>query len=274
MGRGQVDGRRIVLVEPFGRGGGVDVIASELAAQCGRVLGVSVVVDNRSGDGATAAPAFVAAARADGRTLLISTSAHAYSAALSEGLAYDPIADFVAIAPVTSQAYVLVASGGSEIGSLADLVRVAAARQLAFASAGTGTGTHVGVAQLNVDLGICADHVPARPADGISATIARVAAGELDYALSPISIARPHLAAGTLTALGVSAAQRSPLLPELPTLAEAGAVGFDFAIWYGVWGPAATPPSRVAQLAAAIAEALRASQPSHGLTSTVRSRCI
>lgn len=219
-----------------------------------------VVVDNRPGDGATAAPAFVAAAPADGRTLLINTSAHAYSAALSEGLAYDPIADFVAIAPVTSQPYVLVTSGGSEIGSLADLVRVAEARRLAFASAGTGTATHVAIAQLNLDLGICADHVPARAADGIAATIARVAAGELDYAMSPIPIAQPHLGAGTLTALGVSAAQRSPLLPELPTLQEAGADGFDFPIWYGIWGPAATPASRVEQLAGAIADALQAPQ--------------
>ena len=86
-------------------------------------------------------------------------------------------------------------------------------------------------AQLNHDLGIEARHVPARPEDGIAETIARVVAGEAEFAVSPISSAAPHIAAGALVALGVTAARRSPLLPHVPTLAEAGAEGFDFPIW-------------------------------------------
>ncbi len=248
----------VVLVEPFGPGGGVDVIARAMAAHLARILDVPVSVDNRPGGGATEAPKFVAAAPPDGRTLLINTSAQAYAAALAPNLTYDPMEDFIPIAPVTSQSYVLVAPATSGVHTLADLARAARSRagQLRFASTGVGTGTHLSVEQLNLDLGVSAIHVPAAPTDAIAATIARVAAGEADYAMSPIPIARPHLADRTLVALGVSGARRSRLLPDVPTLAEAGATGFDFPIWYGVWAPSMTPASVVNRLAAGIADTL------------------
>jgi tripartite-type tricarboxylate transporter receptor subunit TctC len=254
-----VRGGVIVLVEPFGTGGGVDVIARPFAAALGVALDAQAVVDNRPGLGATAAPAFVARALADGRTLLMNTSAHAYTAALSKRLPYDPIADFVPVAAVTSQAYVLVANPRAGLQRLADLARAGRTRPggLSFASTGVGTGTHVCAVQLNHDLGIDARHIPARAADGVSETIARVAAGEADYSVAPIPIAAPHLAAGTLVAIGVTAPCRSPLLPDVPTLAEVGAEGFAFPIWYGLWAPAKTPAPVVAELAAAVSEALR-----------------
>ena len=251
-------GPPVVLVEPFGAGGGVDVIAGALAGQLSRIWGVPVAVDNRPGKGATAGPAFVAEASPDGRTLLMNTSAHAYSAALAAGLPYDPISDFVAIAPVTRQPYVLVAPKNSRIRTQTDLVTEGRRRpgQLRFISAGVGTGTHLSVQKLNFDLGISAIHEPARPTDAIAATIARVAGGEFDYAMTPIPIAQPHLAAGTLLALGVSGARRSRLLPDVPTIAEAGVLGFDFPIWYGIWAPRATPPPIVNELSAGIAAAM------------------
>ena len=253
-------GGSVVLVEPFGVGGGVDVIASALSAVLSRMWAVRVTVDNRPGLGATAAPALVAAAAADGHTLLIDTSAHAYSAALATGLPYDPIADFVALAPVTSQPYVLVAPGRSGIRGLDELISAGEARPLSFVSAGVGTGSHLSVVELNLELGISATHLPARATDAIFATIARVAAGEADYAMSPISIAQPHLGDGTLVALGVSGAQRSQLLPDVPTLQEAGAVDFDFPIWYGIWAPSATPAPRVEELTDGIGAALDAAE--------------
>jgi tripartite-type tricarboxylate transporter receptor subunit TctC len=248
----------VVLVEPFGAGGGVSVIASALAAKLAQVWAVPVTVDNRPGLGATAAPAFVAAAAADGRTLLINTSAHAYSAALASGLPYDPIADFVAIAPVTSQPYVLVSSRRSGVRGLDALISAAQARSFTFVSAGVGTGTHLSVVELNLGLGISATHLPARPTDAISATVARLAAGEADYAMCPIPIAQPHLGDGSLIALGVSGAQRSQLLPDAPTLQEVGAADFDFPIWYGIWAPSATPALRVEELNDGIGAALGA----------------
>ncbi len=246
-------------MEPFGRGGGVDVIARPFAASLAMTLDAQVVVDNRPGLGATAAPAYVASAPADGRTLLVNTSGHAYSAALSVGLPYDPIADFVPIAALSSQAYVLVANPGAGIRSPADLARAGHDRPdgLSFVSPGVGTATHVCAAQLNHDLGIEARHLPARSEDGISETIARLAAGEADYAVSPIPIAAPYVAAGTLVSIGVTATRRSPLMPDVPTLAEAGVEGFDFPIWYGLWAPAGVPEPVAAELAGAVSEALR-----------------
>jgi tripartite-type tricarboxylate transporter receptor subunit TctC len=234
------------------------LIGQVIADPLGTALDVQVRVDNRPGLGATAAPAFVAGARADGRTLLLNTSAHAYSAALVPELPYDPITDFVPVAAVTSQAYVVVASRSSGLGSLADLVRAGRARpsSLAFVSTGVGTGSHVCAAELNHDLGIDAVHLPARPEDSITETIARVVAGEAQYAVSPIAIAAPRIAANTLVPLGLTAARRSPLLPEVPTLAEAGADGFDFPFWYGLWAPAATPEPIVTEVAEAVSEAV------------------
>ena len=235
------------------------MIARPFAAALAVALDAQVVVDNRPGLGATAAPAFVASAPADGRTLLMNTSAHAYTAALSEGLPYDPIADFVPVAAVTSQAYVLVASPNTGLrssGRSGARWAVASWRPV-VCSMGVGTGSHVCAAQLNRDLGIDARHFPARAEDGISETIARVAAGEADYVVSPISIAAPLLAGGALVPIGVTAARRSPLLPDVPTLVEVGAEGFDFPIWYGLWAPVETPAPVVAELAAAVSEALR-----------------
>ena len=189
----------------------------------------------------------------------INTSAHAYRAALVEGLPYDPIDDFVAIAPVTSQSYVLVAAASSGVRTLADLVSAGQARpgRLRFASSGIGTGTHLGVEELNADLGISAfAHTrPDRPTR-VPTRCIRVAAGEADYAMAPISMAGPLLSAGALVALGVSGSRRSRLLPEVPTVAQAGAAGFDFPIWYGIWAPAGTPAQIIDTLARDIGTAV------------------
>lgn len=250
----------VVLVEPFGRGGGPDVIGRALLDPLSEIWGVRVGVENRPGDGATAAPAFVAASRPDGQTLLLNTSAHAYTAALRHDLPYDPIADFVAVAPLTSQPYVLVAPTASRIRTLDQLVAAARERpgQLRFASMGVGTGTHLGAEQLNVDLDVSVTHVPPGPTDSIAETMQRLVRGGADYALAPVSMVTAPLAAGELVPLGVSSARRSHLLPAIPTLAEAGAANFDFPIWYGTWAPANTPAEVVTWLRAGIADVLAA----------------
>ena len=242
------------LVEPFGAGGGPDVVARALAA----ALGPSVEVVHHPGGGSTAAPMRVLHERADGRTLLINTSAHAYSAAVVADLPYDPLNDFVAVAPLTTQAYVVVAGAGTGVRTFAELVAAAstAPRRLRFGSTGVGTATHIGTEELNRLAGIDAEHVPAGPNDAISDVVASAARGALDYAMVPTTIATDQVATGALVALGVTSRERSPALPEVPTLDEAGAQGYDFPIWYGAWAPAATSPSVVARLAEDIAAAL------------------
>jgi tripartite-type tricarboxylate transporter receptor subunit TctC len=216
-----------------------------------------VTVENHPGAGATAAPALVAKSSPDGYTLLVNTGAQAYSAAFMQNLPYDPLKDFIPIAPLTSQAYVLVAGESSGITSVRELIAAAKAKpgELKFGSAGVGTGTHVGAEKFNLEAGIRAVHVPG---DTTPATIADAVAGRTAYLITPISYALTDIRGGGLRALGATTKKRSPLLPHVPTIAEAGVPGFDYAIWYGVWAPAGTPAGVVDKLAKDIARALAA----------------
>jgi tripartite-type tricarboxylate transporter receptor subunit TctC len=249
--------RPVRLVEPFGPGGGVDVLAGAVAAKLSQLWGQDVVVENCPGAGSTAAPKLVAASTADGYTLLVHTSAHAYSAAVVKDLPYKPLEDFVAVAPLTSQAYVLVAAVAAGVRTLDELIAQAKSRpgELTVASSGVGTGTHLASESLNLAAGISTRHVPPSPGDDIAATVAKTADGATDYQMSPIAIAAPYLNDGRLVALGVTAAQRSPLLPHVPAIAEAGVAGYDFPIWYGLWAPAGTPPAVADKVAAGVAAA-------------------
>jgi tripartite-type tricarboxylate transporter receptor subunit TctC len=248
------------LIEPFGAGGGPDLVGRALAQKLAKLWGQSVTVENIPGAGATAGPAQVAKSLADGYTLLVNTSAHAYGAALLKNLPYDPFKDFIPVAPLTSQPYVLVAgrlAGVTTVGGLTAAAR-AKPRQLKFGSAGVGTGSHLGIVKFNLAASIQAAHVPARPGDAIADTIANTVAGLTDYLLAPIQLVLVDIRAGRLRALGVSTKKRSVLLPEVPTIAESGVGGFDYPIWYGVWTPAGTPAGVVDKLANDIARALAA----------------
>jgi tripartite-type tricarboxylate transporter receptor subunit TctC len=246
------------IIEPFGAGGGPDLLARALASKLAELWGQPVTVENIPGVGATAGPAQVAKSPADGYTLLINTNAQAYSAALLENLAYDPLKDFIPIIPLTRQPYVLVAGKAAGVTTVRELIAAAKAKpgDLKFGSTGIGTGTHVGVEKFNQAAGIKALHVPPSPSDSNADTIANAIAARFTYYLVPISLALPHIRDGTLVALGVSTAWRSSLLPEVPTIAEAGVAGFDFPIWYGIWVPAGTPSSVVEKLSKDIGRVL------------------
>jgi tripartite-type tricarboxylate transporter receptor subunit TctC len=250
--------RTVRVIDPFGAGGGVDVIARAVAERLSAAWGQRVTVENHPGAGSTVAPALVADAPADGYTLLINTSAHAYRAALETQLSYQTLRDFVSVAALTSQPYVLVAGARSGITTVTELIGAAEARpgEVRFASAGKGTGTHIAVEKLNRDLHITALHTPPGATDAITDVIEGTAAGRTAYAMVPIPTATPHIQDGGLVALGVSTVRRSRLLPDVPPLAEAGVEGFDFPIWYGIWAPARTPHEIVSKLARDISNAL------------------
>src|SRR5712692_6609141 len=146
------------LIEPFGAGGGPDVMARALSPKLSELWGQPVTVENHPGEGSTASPALVAKAPADGYTLLVNTSAQAYSAALLKNLPYDPLQDFIAIAPLTSQAYVLVAGNAAGVTTVGALIAAAKAKpgELKFGSTGMGTGSHLGVEKFNLAADIAA----------------------------------------------------------------------------------------------------------------------
>jgi len=245
------------LIEPFGAGGGPDLVSRALAQKLAELWGQPVTVENVPGSGATAGPAQVAKSPADGYTLLVNTSAQAYSAALLKNLPYDPLKDFIPVAPLTGQPYVLVACASSGITSIRDLIAAAKAKpgELKFGSSGIGTGTHLGAEKFNLEAGIKAIHVPG---DTMPKAIADTVAGSTTYLIAPISYAEADIRSGRLRALGVTTNGRSPLLPEVPTIAEAGVAGFDYPIWYGVWTPVGTPTGVLDKLAKDIARALAA----------------
>ena len=237
------------VIEPFGAGGGPDLLARALAQQLSKLWGQPVAVENIPGAGATAGPAQVAKSIPDGYTLLVNTSAQAYSSAFSKDLPYDPLKDFIPIAPLTSQPYVLVAGKGAGIGTVRELIAAAKAKpnELKFAS-WLGSGTHLGIMKFNLEAGIKVVYVPPKPTDAIADLIAGTIAGRTTYMMAPISLALPQIRDGKLLALGVTTARRSTLLPEVPTIAEAGVAGFDFPIWYGVWVPAGLRPESLTSL--------------------------
>ena len=250
----------VMLIEPFGAGGGPDLVARALARMLTNRWSHPVTVVNHPGAGSTAGPARVAGSPADGHTVLVTTSAHAYAAAFSLDLPYDPLDDFIPVAPLTKQPYVLVAGRHAGFATFSEFIAAARARpgSIRFGSTGTGTATHVGMEVLRRELGIDATHVPAKGEEGIADTIERVLARETDLVIAPIGITLSHLRSGELVALGVTTARRSRVIPQVVTIAEEGPVGFrfDFPIWYGTWVPSKTPPEVVRALADDIRSAL------------------
>jgi tripartite-type tricarboxylate transporter receptor subunit TctC len=248
------------ILEPFGAGGGPDVIARAISPKLSEFLGQPVTVENHPGKGSTEAPALVAKSAPDGYTLLVNTSAQAYSAALVKNLPYDPLKDFIPVAPLTKQPYVLVTGKTAGITTLGELLAAAKAKpgNLKFGSTGVGTGTHLGIEKFNLEAGIRAVHVPARLGEAIADVIGDAVAGRTTYMMAPIQLALVDIRAGNLIALGVTTKERSSLLPEVPTISEAGVPGFDHPIWYGVWVPAGTRVEVVNRLAQDIARAMAA----------------
>ena len=208
--------RPVRMIEPFGAGGGPDLIARAVSPKLSELWGQPVTVENHPGAGSTAAPALVAKSAADGYTLLVNTSAKAYSAVLVKNLPYDPLKDFIAVAPLTSQPYVLVSGKSSGVTTVRELIAAAKVNPggLKFGSTGSGTGTHLGLVKFNLEADIEAIHVPPRTGDAITDVIANAVAGRTTYMMAPIQLALADIRAGRLRALGVTTKKRSSLLPE------------------------------------------------------------
>jgi tripartite-type tricarboxylate transporter receptor subunit TctC len=257
QGSADYPAKPVRIIEPFGVGGGPDLISRAISPKLTELWGQPVTIENHPGAGSTTAPALVAKSPADGYTLLVNTSAQAYSAALLKNLPYDPLSDFIPVAPLTSQPYVLVAGKSTGITTIGELISAAKAKpgELKFGSAGWGTGTHLGAEKFNLEAGIKALHVPG---DTMPKAITDTVAGRTTYLITPISYAEADIRAGRLHALGVTTKRRSPLLVEVPTIAEAGVADFNYPIWYGVWVRAGTPAGVVDKLAKDIARVLAA----------------
>ena len=256
------------MIVPFTAGSGVDVVGRMVAQKLNEFWGQPVTVENQVGAGGTLGAGVVAKSPPDGYTLLVNSTAHAVNAALYGNLPFDPIKDFVAVSPLAAQPYVLVAGPSAGVRTVPDLISLAKAKpgQVNFTSAGTGSGTHMAAERFKLATSIDAVHVPNK---GGPEMIADAVSGRTGYwFFPPISLALAPVREGKLHALGVSSARRSSLLPDVPTIAEAGVAGFEDSIWYGVWAPAGTPAEVVDKVSKDITRALAAADVRERLTKT------
>jgi tripartite-type tricarboxylate transporter receptor subunit TctC len=228
------------VIVAFSPGGVTDIVARTVATKLAELWSQPVVVENRPGAGGSIAAVAVARAPADGYLLLVHSSSYAINAALNPNLPYDPRKDLVDVAHLGSQPMLLVVSPASGVRSVQDLIAAAKAKPgaIAYGSAGIGSGAHLNGEKFRIAASLDVLHVPYKGGnEAIHDTIAQ----RLGFTFNTITLALPHIREGRLRPLGVSSAQRSALLPDVPTIAESGVPGFEFTFWSGLWAPAGTP---------------------------------
>jgi tripartite-type tricarboxylate transporter receptor subunit TctC len=244
--------RPITLVVPYAAGGGLDVLARTLAPRLSERLGKTVVIDNRTGAGTVIGANFVAKAAPDGYTLMLGTSTpFAINVSLHKNLPYDPAKDFAPVALIANAPFVLLVNPALPVRSVVEFVAYAKARpgMLSYGSAGPGSPQHLSMELFKGITGINVQHVPYR---GDNPALTDLIAGHIAMAFAEATPVGPLMRDGKVRALGVSSMTRLPTMPDLPTVAEAGAPGFNLVSWQMIVAPAGTPKEIVARLHADI----------------------
>jgi tripartite-type tricarboxylate transporter receptor subunit TctC len=245
----------IRLIAPFPPGGSVDITARLIGEPLGRELGQRIVIENRSGASGNIGMDAAARAAPDGYTLVLNTIPLVTNQSLFEKLTWDPIRDFAPIGMVATSPHVLVVPAKVPVNSVDELIKLARSKpgKLSYASAGVGTTFHFCGEMFKDATGTFILHVPYR---GGGPALLDTLAGQVDMSFPTLSAALPHVKAGTLRALAVTDTRRSPLLPNVPTMQEAGVKDFQFTQWLALLAPAKTPPAIVNRLNAALKSAL------------------
>jgi len=252
--------RPIKLIVTFPAGGGADFVGRALAPKLTEALGQSVVVDNRGGANGAIGNAAVSHAAPDGYTLLLGAAgALTIAPHLYDKLDFDTFRDYVPVSLVGSSPFVLAVNPSVPAKSVAELTALAKANpgKLNAGSSGTGGAPHLALELYKSIAGVQIVHVPYK---GLAPAITDLLGGQVQVLFADVGLIAPHLKAGTLRALAVTGAQRTPALPDLPTMQEAGVPGYTAGTWYGVLAPAGTPSAIVNRLNAEIDKALAAPQ--------------
>ena len=239
--------RPIRIILPYSPGGTTDTPGRIIAQKLGEALNTAIIIDNRPGAGSTIGADAVAKAKPDGYTLLLTSTTHVHGAHLYKRLPYDTLADFAPIGKVAAGPYVLVIHPSVPANNVAEFIALAKSQpgKLDFATSGNGSSQHLCGALLSRISGIKLNHVPYK---GSGPATQDLVGGQVKVGFLGTPIALPHVKAGRLRALGVSTAARTPQLPDVPTLAQAGVVGYEATIWLGLFAPTGTPPDIVACL--------------------------
>ncbi len=244
------------LLVPFSAGSGTDILARTIAVKMAEHWSQQVVVDNRPGAGGTVAAPMVINANHDGHTLMMVSAGHAANATLYRKLPYDTLKDFSGVSLVVSTPNVLIVGASLGAKTVKELIAMAKAKpgQFNYSSAGIGSGTHLNGEQFKLITGISATHIPFR---GAPEALVDVVVGRVHFLFSPTVVAMPFIRDGRALALGVSTSARVPLLPNVPTLAEAGLADSDFDMWFGLLAPAKTPMATREKLSKEVARILQ-----------------
>jgi tripartite-type tricarboxylate transporter receptor subunit TctC len=250
--------RPIRLIVPFPPAGATDILSREVMQRLSQSLGQQIIVENRPGASGAIGCDLVARAAPDGYTLLMATtSTHSIEPLLSSKLPYDAIKDFAPVSLVATSANVLVVPATLPANSAKELIALAKANpgSLNFGSSGTGSIVHLTGEMFRSRAGIDIVHVPYK---GTQLVVPDLISGRISILFDNIVSAMPNLKGGRVKAIGISSLQRSPLLPDVPPIAESGVPGFEATAWFGVYAPAATPKDIVARLSRELAAVLHA----------------
>ena len=249
--------RPIRFIVPFAPGGSTDTLARTLSTKLGEALGQQVVVDNRAGGNGNIGTDLVAHALPDGYTILLGYIANlAIGPSLYAKLPYDPVKDFAPITQLAVAPNILVVHPSVPVKNFREFIAYAQANpaRINFASAAVASPGHLSGELLNLAAGIHMQHVPYK---GSGQAVVDLVGGQVQAMVSGMSSVMPHIKAGRLRPLAVTGSQRSPAVPDLPTIAESGFPRFEATAWYGVLAPAGTPPAIVTRLHDEIVRALK-----------------
>ena len=235
------------IVVPYAPGGPVDILARLIGQKLSEAWHQPVVIDNKPGAGGNLGTELVARAKPDGTTLLLNTPAIIIAPSVYSQLTFDPLKDFAAVINIGRAPAVLVISPRQRYDTIGGLIAYAKAHpgELNFGSPGTGGSLHLAGELFASRAGIKLVHVPYK---GVQPALVDIMAGNIQMMFDAVVDVMPLVKDGRLKALAISTATRSPLAPDLPTVAESGLPGFDFSLWYGLFAPAATPPAIVQQI--------------------------
>jgi len=245
----------VQVILAFTPGSAVDIVGRIVSAKLSEMWGQPVVNDNRSGAGGSIGSAAVARAAPDGYTLLVTSNAHTVNPAIFAHLPYDTLKDFTDIVPFTEQPNVMVVNSDAPYKTLADLVAAAKAKPgtINIGHAGIGSGTHLSTEKFIAAANIKVVEVPFK---GTPEVVAAILGHNVDGYWAPISAGLSNIKSGKLRPLAVTTAKRSPVLPDVPTIAEAGVKGAESALWVAMWGPAGMSPELVNKINADARKAL------------------
>ena len=240
-------GPALRLIVPFTPGTGIDIVARTVGPKLGERLGRPVLVDNRPGASGNIGTEAVVRAAPNGQTLLVSVNTLVMNRSLYPKLPFDPVKDLVPVSLTSWGQLLLVTNPNTGFRTAGDLIQAARAGpgRINYASPGVGTPHHLSMELFKATTGTFLTHIPYR---GTAGALTDLLGGQVDTMFLPIHVALPHLRAGKLVALGIGSDKRHPLLPQVPTLAEAHAGNINVAMWFGIFAPPGTAPEYVTRL--------------------------